>query len=163
LHPPPTPPAPPADPKLLAAQARAQTDPPNNVPFKPFGELKLATFPPTQQIRNLAADAATALGMQPYTANDLAKRIGNVLGLTPLGVAGSALDLIDAKHRGDLPGAVTAAAGMIPGAKGVAGVVDAGAASVLDKLIRYCSIRITSVVAQRQNGSNKHLASPGKM
>ena len=44
---------------------------------------------------NPDTDAATALGIQPYTANDLAKRIGNVLGLTPLGVAGSALDLID--------------------------------------------------------------------
>jgi hypothetical protein len=113
------------------------TLPPNNVPFKPFGELKPATIPPTQQIGNLAADAATALGMQSYTANDLTRRIGNVLGLTPLGVAGSALDLIDAKRRGDLPGAATAAAGMIPGAKGVAGVVDASGASVLDKLNRY--------------------------
>ncbi|WP_244067536.1 NucA/NucB deoxyribonuclease domain-containing protein [Bradyrhizobium sp. Ce-3] len=55
--------------------------------------------------------------MKPYTANDLASRIGNVLSLTPLGVVGSALDLIDAKHRDDLPGAVAAAAGMIPGAK----------------------------------------------
>ncbi len=108
--------------------------PPNNVPFKPFGELKPATFTPTQRIGNLAADAATALGMQPYTANDLARRTGNVLGLTPLGVAGSALDFIDATHRGDLPGAIAAAAGMIPDAKGV---VDASAASVLDKLNRY--------------------------
>lgn len=84
-----------------------------------FGELKPATVTPTQQIGYHAADALTALGMQPYTANDLATRIGNVLGLTPLGVAGSALDLIDAKRRGDLPGAVTAAGGLIPGAKGV--------------------------------------------
>jgi hypothetical protein len=69
------------------------------------------------------------LGMQPYTANDLARRIGDVLGLTPLGVAGSALDLIDAKRRDDFPGAVAAAAGMIPGAKGVGRVVaeEAGA------------------------------------
>jgi hypothetical protein len=69
------------------------------------------------------------LGMQPYTANDLARRIGNMLGLTPLGVAGSALDLIDAKRRDHLPGAVAAAAGMIPGAKGVGSVVaeEAGA------------------------------------
>jgi hypothetical protein len=40
--------------------------------------------------------------------------------LTPLGIAGSALNLIDGKRRDDLPGAVVAAAGMIPGAKGVA-------------------------------------------
>jgi hypothetical protein len=98
------------------------TIPPGKVPFKPFGELKPATFTPTQQIENRAADAATALGMQPYTANDLAKRIGNVLSLSPLGLTGSALDLIDAKNRGDLPGALVAAAGMIPGGKGVARV-----------------------------------------
>jgi len=34
--------------------------------------------------------------------------MGNVLGMTPLGVAGSALDFIDAKNRGDLPGAFLA-------------------------------------------------------
>ena len=60
------------------------------------------------------------LGMQPYYANDLTSRVGNLLGLTPLGVVGSALDLIDAKHRDDLPGVAMAAAGMIPGAKDVA-------------------------------------------
>jgi hypothetical protein len=98
----------------------APTAPPGKVPFKPFDELKPATFTPTQQIGNLAADAGMALGMQPYTASDLATRIGNVLGgLTPLGVVGSALDLIDATHRGDIPGAVTAAAGLIPDARGV--------------------------------------------
>jgi hypothetical protein len=86
----------------------------------PFGELKPATYTPTQHIGNFAADTLMGLGMQPYTANDLASRIGNVLGLTPFGVAGSALDLIDAKRRDDLPGVAMAAAGMIPGAKGVA-------------------------------------------
>jgi hypothetical protein len=111
-------------------RSTASTLPPNDVPFKPFGQLKPATFTPTQQIGHHAADALTALGMQPYTANDLTKRIGDLLGLTPLGVAGSALDLIDAKRRGDLPGVVTAAAGMIPGTKGIArGVAEeAGAA-----------------------------------
>lgn len=107
------------DPGPNPPTASASTLPPKNLPFKPFGELKPATFTPTQQIGNRAADALTALGMQPYTANDLAKRIGNVLGLTPLGVAGSALDLIDATHRGDLPGAITAAVGMIPDARGI--------------------------------------------
>jgi hypothetical protein len=87
---------------------------------QPFGELKPATYTPTQRIGYLAADALMGLGMQPYTANDLASRVGNLLGLTPLGVAGSALNLIDAKRRDDLPGALVAAAGMIPGAKGVA-------------------------------------------
>lgn len=95
---------------------------------KPFGELKPATFTPTQQIGYAAADVLTALGLQPYTANDLSRRIGNLLGLTPLGVVGSALDLIDAKRRDDFPGAVTAAAGLIPGAKGVGRAVkEAGA------------------------------------
>ena len=81
--------------------------------------MKRATYTPTQQIGNLAADALTGLGMQPYFANDLTSRVGNLLGLTPLGVVGSALDLIDAKRRDDLPGVFAAAGGMIPGAKGV--------------------------------------------
>jgi hypothetical protein len=42
--------------------------------------------------------------MKPNYANDLTKRIGALLGLTPLGLAGSALDLIDSKRRGDFPG-----------------------------------------------------------
>jgi hypothetical protein len=87
---------------------------------QPFHELKAATQTPTQRISYLAADALMGLGMQPYTANDLASRVGNLLGLTPLGVVGSALNLIDAKRRDDLPGVLEAAAGMIPGAKGVA-------------------------------------------
>ncbi|WP_342712195.1 NucA/NucB deoxyribonuclease domain-containing protein [Bradyrhizobium sp. B124] len=85
--------------------------------YRPLGELKAATYTPTQRIGYLAANALMGLGMKPYTANDLTSRVGNVLGLTPLGVVGSALDLIDAKRRDDLPGAIAAAAGMIPGAK----------------------------------------------
>ena len=81
---------------------------------QPFGELKPATFTPTQQIGYLAADALMAAGMQPYDANHLTSGIGGLLGLTPLGVVGSALDLVDASHRDDLPGALIAAAGMIP-------------------------------------------------
>jgi hypothetical protein len=84
----------------------------------PFGELKAATYTPTQHIGNFVASALMGLGMKPYTANDLTSRVGNVLGLTPLGVAGSALDLIDAKRRDDLGGAAVAAAGMLSGAKG---------------------------------------------
>jgi len=48
-------------------------------------------------------------------------RIGNVLGLVPpLGVAGSGVDFYDAAKGGDVPGAVAAAAGMIPSVRGVA-------------------------------------------
>ena len=86
---------------------------------QPFGELRPATYTPTQQIGNFAASALMGLGIQPYTANDLTSRVGNLLGLTPIGVAGSALDLIDAKRRDDFPGVLTAASGMVPGAKGV--------------------------------------------
>lgn len=85
-----------------------------------FGELKAATYTPTQHIGNLVADGLTGLGMQPYTANDLTSRLGNVLGLSPLGVAGAGLDLIDAQRRGDIRGALVAAAGVMPGAKLVA-------------------------------------------
>jgi len=58
-----------------------------------------------------------------HNAQELATRIGNLLSLTPLGVAGSFLDLIDAKRRDDLPGGVAAAVGLIPGAKGAGRVV----------------------------------------
>lgn len=102
---------------------------------QPFGELKPATFPPTQQIRYAAADTLFAAGMQPYYANDLTKRIGALLGLTPLGVAGSALDLVDAKRRGDIPGAVIAAAGTIPPAKGVGQVAAEEARALTDKVL----------------------------
>lgn len=85
---------------------------------RPTGELRAATYAPTQRIGYLAAEALTGIGMKPYTANDLTSRLGNLLGLTPLSVAGSALDLIDAKRRDDIPGAIAAAAGMIPGARG---------------------------------------------
>jgi hypothetical protein len=94
---------------------------------RPFGELKPATYTPTQRIGNVVSDALMGLGMQPYTANDLTSRVGKVLGLSPLGIGGSTLDLIDAKRRDDFPGAVMAAAGMIPGAKGVAQGVAADA------------------------------------
>jgi hypothetical protein len=87
---------------------------------QPFDELRSATYTPTQHIGNFAASALMGLGMQPYTANALTSRVGNLLGLTPLGVAGSALDLIDAKRRDDLPGVLVAASGMVPGAEGVA-------------------------------------------
>ncbi|WP_431204359.1 HNH endonuclease [Bradyrhizobium betae] len=83
------------------------------------GELKPATFTPTQQIGHRAIDAMLALGVPLHNAQELATRIGNLLTLTPFGVAGSALNLIDAKRRDDLPGVIEAAVGLIPGAKGV--------------------------------------------
>src|SRR6266702_3217623 len=98
---------------------------------QPFGELKAATYTPTQHIGNFVAGALMGLGIQPYTANDLTSRVGNVVAASPLGVAGSALDLIDAKRRDDLRGAAIAAAGMIPGAKGIArGVAEEAGAMV---------------------------------
>jgi hypothetical protein len=108
-----------------AASAPAQDQPAHDWSRlnQPFGELKPWTPIPTQRIGYLAADGLMALGASPYNANELVRRIGNLLGLTPLGVIGSAFDFIDAKHRDDFPGAVTAAIGMIPGAKGVGRVV----------------------------------------
>lgn len=101
---------------------------------QPLGELKPATYTPTQHIGNFAASALMGLGMQPYTANDLTSRVGGLLGLIPpLGVAGSALDLIDAKRRQDLPGAMVAAAGMVPGAKGVTRRLAAAAAAAEER------------------------------
>jgi hypothetical protein len=87
--------------------------------FQPLGELKPATFTPTQQIGHRAIDALTTLGVPLHNAQELATRIGKLLSLTPLGVVGSALNLIDAKRRDDFPAGVEAAIGLIPGAKGV--------------------------------------------
>ena len=107
-------------PDRSAASTPAQDKPALDLShFKPFGELKPVTFPPTQQIGYHAIDALTALGVPLHNAKELTTRIGNLLSLTPLGVAGSALDLIDAKRRDDLPAGVAAAVGLIPGAKGV--------------------------------------------
>ena len=121
------------DPDSDSANGVPASSPPRNTSAAPISppysaddwarshvELKAATYTPTQSIGYLAADGLMGLGMKPYFANDLASRIGNLLGWTPLGVGGSALNLIDAKHRDDLPGVLEAAAGMIPGAKGVA-------------------------------------------
>src|SRR5262249_25737949 len=87
--------------------------------FEPLGELKPATFTPRQQIGHRAIDVLTALGVPLHNAKELATRIGNLLSLTPLGVAGSTLNLIDAKRRDDLPAGIEAAVGLIPGAKRV--------------------------------------------
>ncbi|SEM30994.1 HNH endonuclease [Bradyrhizobium sp. OK095] len=103
--------------------------------FIPLGELKPATFTPTQQIGNHALDALLDLGVPLHNAQELTKRIGNLLSLTPLGVAGSFLNLIDAKRRDDLPGGVEAAIGLIPGAKGV-GRVAAGEVRALTSKVR---------------------------
>jgi hypothetical protein len=98
---------------------------------KSLTEIRSLARSHTRTALNTVANALMGLGMQPYTANDLTSRLGNVLGLSPLGVAGSALNLIDAKRRDDLSGAVLAAAGMIPGAKGVArGVAEEAGATL---------------------------------
>ncbi len=109
--------------------------PPDLSHFIPLGELKPATFTPTQQIGHRAIDTLLALGVPLHNAQELATRIGNLLTLTPLGVAGSFLNLIDAKRRDDLPGAVEAASGLIPGAKG-AGRVAANEVRALTSKVR---------------------------
>lgn len=108
---------------------------------QPFGELKAATYTPTQRIGNLVADALMGLGMQPYTASDLTSRVGNVVAASPLGVAGSALDLIDAKRRDDLRGVAIAAAGMIPGARGGGRAAKALAMDLESRLARAKEMR----------------------
>jgi hypothetical protein len=84
---------------------------------QPTGEASAVQYTPTQRIGNAFADTLMAGGMQPYTANDLTSRIGNVVGASPLGIAGSAMDTIAAKARGDNAGTIMGMAGMIPGAK----------------------------------------------
>jgi hypothetical protein len=82
-----------------------------------FGELKPAHYAPTQRFGNAVADGLMALGMQPYTANDLSHRVGNVLNLVPpIGIAGSAADTLDAQASHDNVGTLLGMAGMLPGA-----------------------------------------------
>jgi hypothetical protein len=75
-----------------------------------------------------------------------------VLGLSPVGVGGAALDLIDAKRRGDLGGAAMAAAGMIPGAKGVARGVAKEAGAGLGAVVKGAEVQF----AQRGISPNFH-------
>jgi hypothetical protein len=74
------------------------------------------TYAPSQRIGNAVADMLMAAGMQPYTANDLTSRVGNVVMASPLGVPGAAADALYAKSRGDDVGTLLAMAGMLPGA-----------------------------------------------
>ena len=83
---------------------------------QPMGELKPATYTPTQQIGNATADALMSLGANPGVANHLAEGLGNIAMATPAGIAGSALNTIAAEAKGDKPGAFWGMAGMIPGA-----------------------------------------------
>lgn len=134
--------------------------------FIPLGELKPATFTPTQQIGHRAIDALAAFGVPLHNAQELATRIGNLLSLTPLGVAGSFLNLIDAKRRDDFPAGVEAAVGLIPGAKGV-GRVAAGEVRALTSKVRlspasWAAIKGYAGVGTTANGgptfaATKHL------
>jgi len=108
--------------------------PPDLSHFIPFGELKPATFTPTQQIGHRAINAMTDLGVPLHNAQELATRIGNLLSLSPLGVVGSFLNLIDAKRRDDLPAGIEAAAGLIPGAKGVGRIAGKGVRTLISKV-----------------------------
>jgi hypothetical protein len=82
-----------------------------------FGELKPAHYAPTQRFGNAVADGLMALGMQPYAANDLSHRVGNVLNLVPpIGIAGSAADTLYAQANHDKVGTLLGMAGMLPGA-----------------------------------------------
>lgn len=82
---------------------------------QPIGQMTAAQYTPTQHIGNGAAELLMHLGMQPYVAHDLTSRVGNVIGASPLGVAGSAMDTVAAKAQGDNSGVVRGMAGMIPG------------------------------------------------
>ena len=84
--------------------------------YPSFGELKPAQYAPTERVGNAVADGLTALGMQPYTANDLTHRIGQALSLyPPIGIASSAADTPYALANHDLVGTVLGMAGILPG------------------------------------------------
>ena len=103
---------------LMRAIKNAQDRPPIDWSKlnQPMGQLNPATYTPTQQIGNAVSSGLMAAGMQPYTANDLTSRVGNVIGASPLGVAGSAMDTVAAQANGNHSGVIQGMAGMIPGA-----------------------------------------------
>lgn len=92
-----------------------------------FGELKPATYSPSQRIGNAVADLLTAAGMQPYTANDLTSRVGNVLNMfPPIGVASAAMDALHAQANHDTIGVLKAMPSLIPGGKLEAQAIEQG-------------------------------------
>jgi hypothetical protein len=82
---------------------------------QPMGELKPASYTPTQQAGNMMQDALIGAGADPYTARHLTEGVGNIIKATPLGVPGAAADYAYAKSQGDTAGQVKAALGFIPG------------------------------------------------
>jgi hypothetical protein len=89
-------------------------------PQRGFGDLKAKEYTPTELIGNAVRDAMMAAGARPDVANHLTEGLGGILGLTPVGVAGSAADTVDAHRRGDGAGVVRGMARMIPGSGKVA-------------------------------------------
>jgi hypothetical protein len=99
---------------------------------RPFGELSAGPAPsPTQWLGNKFQDAMEYAGAKPDVARHLREGIGGVLGMSPLGIAGSAVDAVDAKARGDNAGTVQAMAGMLPGVGPEARAAAREASSVL--------------------------------
>jgi hypothetical protein len=83
---------------------------------QPFGELTAPPRPsPTEWLGQKLQDALEAAGAAPHVARHLVEGLGGIAGATPLGIAGSAADAIDAKARGNAAGTVQAMAGMLPG------------------------------------------------
>lgn len=108
---------------------------------KPTGEARQSHYKPSERIGNAVADSLMYAGMAPYTANDLTKRVGNVLGWTPAGAVTGAADAIDAKQRGDIGGTVEGMAGMIPGVKGAARVAGGKLEDILKRSSQIPNIR----------------------
>ncbi len=94
---------------------------------QPSGELKEPTYTPTERISNAFHDALTGIGASPSVAGHLTEGFGGLANMTPLGIAGSAMDTVAAKARGDNAGVIEGMAGMIPGAKPEVAAVKAAA------------------------------------
>jgi len=83
---------------------------------QPFGSLSVPEQKPTEWLSGKFQDALTGMGANPYMAGHLTQGVGDVANLSPLGVLGSAANMIYAKSRGDIGGAAQAGLGMLPGA-----------------------------------------------
>lgn len=83
---------------------------------KPVGELRAASFSPSQRATYGAQDALIAAGVEPYRAKHLAEGATGIAGLTPLGPALSAADLPYDVSRGNYGRAAFDVLGAAPGA-----------------------------------------------
>ena len=82
---------------------------------QPTGSITPTTPTPTEWVGNLARNTMVGMGASPEVARHLTEGVGNIVGVTPLGIPGSVADFIEAHQRGDIGDAAIAGLGFLPG------------------------------------------------